>query len=104
MLTAPQKQLISDLFPVVQEWLAARATEHNTHLGAIGGVIAQQPITDALSQATMAALAHDYPTALAKGSLAVFGIFGVLGAIVTPQTTAQAPKLTAQISALKGKD
>lgn len=102
-----QTQFVKDLFQVIQQWLAARATEHNTHIGAIGGVIAQQPITDALSQATIAALAHDYPTALAKCSIALIGILGVLGAIITPQGkpgTLGIATLTGEISALKRQD
>ena len=111
-LTSAQLQLVTAALKVGREYLAARATEQNTHIGAIGAAIAYQPIADGLSDAALAILAKDYPTALAKGLPALLGVFGIIGAIATPQsrsisaTRIDAESInhfSAQVSNLTGK-
>ena len=88
-LSPAQTQLISDALAATQKYIAARAAESNTHYGAIGAAIAAQPIAENLSQAIIAGLSHDFPTAMAKAIPALMGIFGVIAAIVTPQPKLQ---------------
>ena len=105
-LTPAQTRLVKDIFQVCKDYLTARSKEHNTHLGSIAAAIAGQPIIDGLSQATLALLAQDYPTAITQGLPAMLGIFGIGGAVLTPMPTIKAGELapfSAQVSDLTAK-
>ena len=105
-LTPAQTRLVKDVFQVGKDYLVARSKEHNTHLGSIAAAWVGQPIAEGLSNATLALLAHDYPMAITQGFPALLGIFGIGGAILTPQPVLQAgaiPHFTAQVSDLTGK-
>ena len=83
-LTPIQIQLIKDALQAAKEYLTARASEHNTHLGSILGAIAYQPIYDGLTSATLAFLAGNYQSAITLALPPLLGIFGISGAILTP--------------------
>ena len=71
----------------IAPYMAARAGEHTTAIGSVGGAIATPQLIDMVTNTIASAAAGNIVGAVSNGLPAVISIAGILGAIFLPQST-----------------
>ncbi|MFA6051562.1 MAG: hypothetical protein WC762_03130 [Methylobacter sp.] len=77
-------QLATTAIGIAGDWLAARAGESSTALGAVAGTALAPTIVDNLTQAAIGFATGNYLAVVTNGIPAAVGIFGAIAAIITP--------------------